>query len=266
MNRIVAGKAEPFFEALPAPCRRTVRAGRVRRRRRRAVENSARARLAAGDRVSPSPSRDCSALRPITSLPDGPLCARHACRRLLGCSPSRASILFAEFGRASEARPGDAPSGARARRGGLRAGAAVRRLERSVDPQGIRDPRRRVLARSRCCISFSRSARSPWRWRSACRSAWLIARKTGWRAPVLNTLNAIQTIPSIALFGILIGPLGWISGPCARRRGARCPRRRRRAGDARALSLFVAADGGQHGRRPRRRRRATSSTPPTAWA
>jgi len=39
----------------------------------------------------------------------------------------------------------------------------------------------------------------------------LIARKTGWRAPVLNTLNAIQTIPSIALFGILIGPLGWIS-------------------------------------------------------
>jgi osmoprotectant transport system permease protein len=40
----------------------------------------------------------------------------------------------------------------------------------------------------------------------------LIARKTGWRAPVLNTLNAIQTIPSIALFGILIGPLGWISG------------------------------------------------------
>ena len=40
----------------------------------------------------------------------------------------------------------------------------------------------------------------------------LIARKTGWRAPVLNTLNAIQTIPSIALFGILIGPLGWVSG------------------------------------------------------
>jgi osmoprotectant transport system permease protein len=39
----------------------------------------------------------------------------------------------------------------------------------------------------------------------------LIARKTGLRAPVLATLNAIQTIPSIALFGILIGPLGWIS-------------------------------------------------------
>ena len=31
------------------------------------------------------------------------------------------------------------------------------------------------------------------------------------RAPTLNTLNAIQTIPSIALFGVLIGPLGWVS-------------------------------------------------------
>jgi osmoprotectant transport system permease protein len=39
----------------------------------------------------------------------------------------------------------------------------------------------------------------------------LIERKKASRAPVLNTLNAIQTIPSIALFGILIGPLGWIS-------------------------------------------------------
>jgi osmoprotectant transport system permease protein len=39
----------------------------------------------------------------------------------------------------------------------------------------------------------------------------LIERQKGLRAPALNTLNAIQTIPSIALFGILIGPLGWIS-------------------------------------------------------
>ncbi|ASY65695.1 L-proline glycine betaine ABC transport system permease protein ProW (plasmid) [Sinorhizobium sojae CCBAU 05684] len=31
------------------------------------------------------------------------------------------------------------------------------------------------------------------------------------RDAVLNFLNAIQTIPSIALFGILIGPLGWIA-------------------------------------------------------
>ncbi|MDR3376364.1 MAG: ABC transporter permease [Ancalomicrobiaceae bacterium] len=39
----------------------------------------------------------------------------------------------------------------------------------------------------------------------------LIERKTTLRAPVLNVLNAIQTIPSIALFGMLIGPLGWIA-------------------------------------------------------
>lgn len=31
------------------------------------------------------------------------------------------------------------------------------------------------------------------------------------RAAVLNVLNLIQTIPSIALFGILIAPLGWIA-------------------------------------------------------
>ncbi|QRM53181.1 ABC transporter permease [Sinorhizobium sp. BG8] len=31
------------------------------------------------------------------------------------------------------------------------------------------------------------------------------------RAGVLNVLNIIQTIPSIALFGLLIAPLGWIS-------------------------------------------------------
>jgi len=39
----------------------------------------------------------------------------------------------------------------------------------------------------------------------------LIARKRRLRAPALGALNAIQTIPSIALFGMLIGPLGWIS-------------------------------------------------------
>lgn len=31
------------------------------------------------------------------------------------------------------------------------------------------------------------------------------------REPLLNVLNIIQTIPSIALFGILIAPLGWIA-------------------------------------------------------
>jgi osmoprotectant transport system permease protein len=35
------------------------------------------------------------------------------------------------------------------------------------------------------------------------------------RAGVLNVLNIIQTIPSIALFGILIAPLGWVAASCA---------------------------------------------------
>lgn len=39
----------------------------------------------------------------------------------------------------------------------------------------------------------------------------LCHRVDNWRAPVLNVLNIIQTIPSIALFGLLIGPLGWIA-------------------------------------------------------
>ena len=40
------------------------------------------------------------------------------------------------------------------------------------------------------------------------------------RAGVLNVLNIIQTIPSIALFGLLIAPLGWVAAQCARGRRA----------------------------------------------
>jgi osmoprotectant transport system permease protein len=39
----------------------------------------------------------------------------------------------------------------------------------------------------------------------------LCQRSAAWRAPVLNVLNAIQTIPSIALFGLLIAPLAWVA-------------------------------------------------------
>lgn len=39
----------------------------------------------------------------------------------------------------------------------------------------------------------------------------LIQRKRPLRAPVMNVLTAIQTVPSIALFGLLILPLGWIA-------------------------------------------------------
>lgn len=39
----------------------------------------------------------------------------------------------------------------------------------------------------------------------------LCHRSRALRMPVLNTLNIIQTIPSIALFGLLIAPLAWVA-------------------------------------------------------
>ena len=49
------------------------------------------------------------------------------------------------------------------------------------------------------------------------------------RATVLNVLNIVQTIPSIALFGILIAPLAWVAAnvPGARRSASRGSARRR---------------------------------------
>src|SRR5690606_31777898 len=39
----------------------------------------------------------------------------------------------------------------------------------------------------------------------------LVQRRAGLRQPVLNVLTLIQTIPSIALFGMLIAPLAWLA-------------------------------------------------------
>ncbi|GGK28134.1 ABC transporter permease [Salinarimonas ramus] len=38
-----------------------------------------------------------------------------------------------------------------------------------------------------------------------------LTRAPGLRGPVLNVLNIVQTIPSIALFGLLIAPMAWIA-------------------------------------------------------
>lgn len=43
----------------------------------------------------------------------------------------------------------------------------------------------------------------------------LCARVTRVRSAILNVLNIVQTIPSIALFGLLIAPLGWIAANIA---------------------------------------------------
>jgi len=39
----------------------------------------------------------------------------------------------------------------------------------------------------------------------------LLHGRPAWRDPVLNVLNVVQTIPSIALFGLLIAPLAWVA-------------------------------------------------------
>ena len=46
------------------------------------------------------------------------------------------------------------------------------------------------------------------RWSSACRSVSCAIAARRCAPPILQILNLIQTIPSIALFGILMAPLG----------------------------------------------------------
>jgi osmoprotectant transport system permease protein len=38
-----------------------------------------------------------------------------------------------------------------------------------------------------------------------------VQRRPGWRAPVFSVLNLLQTIPSLALFGLLLAPLAAVA-------------------------------------------------------
>ena len=142
-----------------------------------------------------------------------------------------------------------------------------RRLERSVDPQGIRQPRRQPSGARRA---------THWRWprlagrrdrrRRAARHP-LPSRAERLRAGVLNVLNIVQTIPSIALFGLLIAPLGLGRRQRAGRRGASAFRGIGAAPALRgAVPLFAAAGGGQHRGRPRRRAARRRTMRRAAWA
>ena len=100
-----------------------------------------------------------------------------------------------------------------------------------------------------------RSARAARRWArwqrppsSACRSASSAIGAPRLRAAVLQILNMIQTIPCIALFGILMAPLGYLAATRPARRRARHPRHRRGAGLRGAVPLFAAAGGREHRR------------------
>ena len=63
---------------------------------------------------------------------------------------------------------------------------------------------------------------------SACRSASSAIACRPLRAAVLNVLNIVQTIPSIALFGLLIAPLAWVAANIPGACGDRHFRHRRR--------------------------------------
>jgi hypothetical protein len=141
-------RGQALLRALPALRRRAVRAGRVRRRRVALFKTSARARLATAIVFAVA----VAGLLGVAAdhlTPTGDRYARVAPAAGFWALAFAGSILFADSVVRLKLGPLARARGARARRGGLRAGAVVRRLERSVDPQGIRDPRRRVLARSR---------------------------------------------------------------------------------------------------------------------
>ncbi len=88
---------------------------------------------------------------------------------------------------------------------------ALGALERSVDPQGICQPRRQLSGpRPAAHVALALGSLA---------AAVIVGiplgilchRVDAMRDAVLNVLNIIQTIPSIALFGILIAPLGWVA-------------------------------------------------------
>ena len=105
-----------------------------------------------------------------------------------------------------------------------------------------------LFARSR--VPRGGDARRPAAWRS-------LSSHCGLQSATLQVLNIVQTIPSIALFGILMVPLGYIAAtvPFAFALGIRG--HRRGAGAGGAVSLFAPARRRQHrcGARPGARRR-----------
>ena len=131
----------------------------------------------------------------------------------------------------------------------------------------------RIRGQCRCALPTSSGSTCGWRWaRSG--AALIVALPLGvlchrvprLRAGVLGTLNLIQTIPAIALFGILMAPLAALAAAVPLAGGARHSRHRHRAGADRAVSLFACCRwwpipcwACSASRRPRSKR-------PAAWA
>ncbi len=75
----------------------------------------------------------------------------------------------------------------------------------------------------------------------------------GCGGPLLAGLNIIQTIPSLALFGLLIPLFGWVASQYTGRGGGGCGGDRAISGAGGAVSLCVAAGRVEYPRRPRPR-------------
>ena len=128
-------------------------------------------------------------------------------------------------------------------------GAGVRLLRRSLGHARIRRECDALCARGPAAPAAWHSARSRPPCSSRCRSALCAIAQPRLRAGVLGALNFVQTIPSIALFGILMAPLAALAAALPALAATRCQRYRRGPGRDRAVPLFAAADRRQHGRR-----------------
>ena len=269
-NRIAAGEARPFFEALPASV---------------AALFALAAFAAAGVALSKTPARArlATAIVFVVAVagligiaadhltPAGDRFARVAPAAGFWALAFAGSILFADSVVRLKLGPLARAPGARARRGGLRAGAVVGVWSELSILKEYATPRRRVLARGRrASRSRGRFARRGDGGRPAARrpdraqDGMARARaQYAQRDPDDPVDRAVRHPDRAARLGLR---------PRTRRRGARRPRHRRRAGVPGALSLFAAADGGQHRRRPRpgaarrrrRRRRHGHDRPPAA--
>ena len=136
----------------------------------------------------------------------------------------------------------------------------------AVDPAGIRQPRARLRRRDAAAPRRSPSARSPRRRRSAFRWASSATAKRRLRGTTLPVLSFLQTIPSLAMFGLMIPILGWVGDSVPGRAGDRHRRDRLRPRLPGPGALLAAAgrrptpSRASPPRRPRRSRRRA------AWA
>ena len=159
-NRIVAGEAKSFLDALPPLAAALFGWRRSPPALFRFCGQRPRLRLATAVGLAIAVAALIGIARQSFDLALRPLRPGRASRGLL-VAGFRGFDPFRQFRRASEVRPPRARPDPRARRRSLRADAGIRRLEPIVDSQGICVARGRFSGARPASISFSRSVRSP---------------------------------------------------------------------------------------------------------